>query len=89
MSVRGLQTLLITTVTDRQRKDALLRGCPTAYDGFELSDHEILALLDIQAATLEDFAFQAHRLFYGEDLILECEQPIQRRAPAVRKRVSA
>ena len=28
MSVRGLQTLLATTLTDRQRKDALLGWLP-------------------------------------------------------------
>jgi hypothetical protein len=89
MSVRGLQTLLATTLTDRQRKDALLRGCPTAYEGFELSAREVIVLMRIQAATLEEFAQQAHWLFYGEDLTLECDQPLQRRTPAVRKRVSA
>ncbi len=89
MSVRGLQTLLVTTVTDRQRKDALLGGCPTAYDGFDLSDREVVALMRIQAATLEEFAHQAHRLFYGEDLALECDQPAQRRKLVVRKRASA
>ncbi len=89
MSVRGLQTLLVTTVTDRQRKDALLCGCPTAYEGFELSDREVSALMHIQAATLEEFAHQAHRLFYGEDLALEGDQPIQRRQPAARRRASA
>lgn len=89
MSVRGLQTLLVTTLTDRQRKDALLRGCPTAYEGFELSDREVSVLLRIQAATLEEFAQQAHWIFYSEDLTLECDQPIQRRLPAVRKRASA
>jgi hypothetical protein len=89
MSVRGLQTLLVTTLTDRQRKDALLSGCPTAYEGFELSDREVSALLHIEAATLEEYALQAHRLFYGEDLTLECDQPLQRRSPAPHKRASA
>lgn len=89
MSVRGLQTLLVTTLTDRHRQEALLRGCPTAYEGFELSDREVAVLLRIQAATLEEFAHQAHWLYYGEDLTLEGDQPIQRRSPAVPKRVSA
>jgi len=89
MSVRGLQILLVTTVADRQRKDALLEGCPTAYEGFELSEREVLALMRIQAATLEEFARQAHRLFYGEDLALECDHPARRGKPAARKRASA
>jgi hypothetical protein len=89
MSVRGLQTLLVTTLTDRQRKDALLSGCPTAFEGFELSDREVWALMHIQATTLEEFALQAHRLFYGEDLSLECDQPLQRHPQPARKRASA
>ena len=68
MSTRGLQTLLATTLTDQQRRELLLKRCPAAYDGFDLSVHELTDLLAIEAQTLEEFAAQAHSLFYGEDL---------------------
>jgi hypothetical protein len=68
MSARGLQTLLATTLTDQQRRELLLSRCPTAYDGFDLSILELTDLLTIQAGTLEEFAAQAHSLFYGEEL---------------------
>jgi hypothetical protein len=71
MSVRGLQTLLIIAITDRGRTEALLQGCPTAYEGFDLSVGEIQDLMRIQANTLSDFALQAHRLLYSEDLNLD------------------
>ena len=83
MSARGLQTLLVSTLTDRGRKDALLHGSATAFDGFDLSAGEIADLLSIRAETLEDFALHAHALFYGEDLLLE-EEPLDiRRAGAL------
>jgi hypothetical protein len=71
MSARGLQTLLATTLTDQQRRELLLNHCPAAYDGFDLSVHEMSDLLAIEAQTLEEFAAQAHCLFYGEDLAVE------------------
>ena len=68
MSARGLQTLLATTLTDQQRRELLLKRSPAAYDGFDFSVHELTDLLAIEARTLEEFAAQAHTLFYGEDL---------------------
>ncbi len=73
MSTRGLQSLLATTLTEAARKDLLLRRSPAAYDGFDFSPEERRCLLAIEARTLEDFAAQAHRLFYGEDLLAEEE----------------
>lgn len=71
MSVRGLQTLLIIALTDRRHAEALLRGNPTAYDGFDLSVNEIQHLTRIQAESLADYARQAHALLYEEDLSQE------------------
>ncbi len=68
MSTRGLQTMLALIVTDPSRKTALLHGSPTAYEGFDLSEQERQSLLAIKADALEDYAYQAHKLFYGEDL---------------------
>jgi hypothetical protein len=76
MSVRGLQTLLATSLTDLGRKDLLLSRCPAAYEGFDLSTHELADLMSIEAQTLEEYALQAHRLFYGEDLSSPEEPPI-------------
>jgi hypothetical protein len=77
VSNRGLQTLLITALTDQRRKEALLQGCPTAYEGFDLSAGEIGDLLEIQAETLIEFAQQAHWLLYGEDLSREDDSAAQ------------
>jgi hypothetical protein len=89
MSARGLQTLLVSTLTDRGRKDALLHGSVAAFDGFDLSAGEIADLLSIRAETLEDFALHAHALFYGENLLLD-EEPLDiRRAGALPERASA
>ncbi len=71
MSTRGLQMMLALTVTDPGRKAALLGGSPTAYEGFDLSAPEQQALLGIKAEALEDYAYQAHKLFYGEDLLAD------------------
>jgi hypothetical protein len=67
MSTHGLQTLLITAVTDRALCDSLLGGAPGVYAHFELSAAERAGLQNIRALTLEDYARQAHCLFYGED----------------------
>ena len=67
MSAHGLQTLLVTALTDRALRETLLDGAPAAYTHFELSTEELAGLLNIRALTLEDYARQAHCLFYGED----------------------
>jgi hypothetical protein len=69
MSDRAVQTLLITALTDRQRRDALLQGCPTAYEGFDLSDDEIRTLMTIHVDTLAAFAEQAHWFLYQEPVL--------------------
>ena len=71
MSVRGLQTLLVMALTDRRQAEALLRGSPAAYEGFDLSAGEIQNLGRIRAESLADYARQAHLLLYHEDLALE------------------
>ena len=68
MSTRGLQMMLALILTDPNRKTALLHGSPAAYEGFDLSEQERQSLLAIKADALEDYAYQAHKLFYGEDL---------------------
>jgi hypothetical protein len=67
MSAYGLQTLLVNAVTDRALRARLLADAPTAYSPFELSAAEIAGLRNIRASTLEEYAHQAHCLFYGED----------------------
>ena len=67
MSAHGLQTLLVTALTDRALRETLLDGAPAAYIHFELSAGEVAGLQIIRAVTLEDYARQAHWLFYGED----------------------
>jgi hypothetical protein len=67
MSAHGLQTLLVTALTDRALRETLLDGAPAAYTHFELSADEVAGLQNIRAVTLEDYARQAHCLFYGED----------------------
>jgi hypothetical protein len=67
MSAYGLQTLLVTAVTDWALRARLLADAPTAYSPFELSAAEIAGLRNIRASTLEEYARQAHCLFYGED----------------------
>ncbi len=85
MSVRGLQTLLVTTLTDRRHKDLLLSHCPVAYEGFDLSAPERADLLNIEARTLEEYALQAHLLFYGEDLTQTGGVPVYERLSAERE----
>lgn len=68
MSVRGMQTMLATAVTDRRHREALLCGTPESYTQFDLSADEVKALQTIQANSLEEFALAAHQIFYGEDL---------------------
>jgi hypothetical protein len=80
MSTRGLQVLLADSLTDPRRLDALLRGCPTAFEGCDLSPAEVTDLRGIGAQSFIDFAAQAHRLFYGEDLTQE-EEPLFLRRP--------
>jgi hypothetical protein len=89
MSVRGLQTLLIIAVTDRGRTEALLQGRATAYEGFDLSAGEIQDLMRIQAASLTDFARQAHQLLYCEDLSEEEQTPAVHQPAAVPRRSCA
>ena len=66
MSARAIQTLLLAALTDRRREVALLDGCLSAYDGFELSSEEIKTLSSIQHETLAAYAAQAHLLLYDE-----------------------
>jgi hypothetical protein len=80
MSTRGLQVLLADSLTDPRRLDALLRGCPTAFEGCDLSPAEVTDLRGIGAHDFTDFAAKAHRMFYGEDLTLE-EEPLFLRRP--------
>jgi hypothetical protein len=89
MSVRGLQTLLIIALTDRRQADALLRGNPTAYEGFDLSAVEIRDLMNIQAKSLAEFAQQAHWLLYKEDLSQEPDPPVVHHAPILTERPCA
>ena len=74
MSAYGLQTLLVTAVTDRALRARLLDGAHAAYTQFELSAAEIAGLRNITASGLEEYARQAHCLFYGEDLL--ADEPI-------------
>ena len=89
MSVRGLQTLLIIALTDRRQADALLRGSPTAYEGFDLSAGEIRDLMNIQAKSLAEFAQQAHWLLYNEDLSQDSDPPIVQHTPILTERPCA
>jgi hypothetical protein len=75
MSASGLQTLMVTAVTDRELRNHLLDGDLTACAAFELSAEEIVGLQTITASTLEDFARQAHCLFYGEDPLADASSP--------------
>ncbi len=68
MSVRGMQTMLATALTDRRHREAVLCGAPESYTQFDLSDDEVKVLCTIQATTLEEFALAAHKIYYGEDL---------------------
>jgi hypothetical protein len=89
MSVRGLQTLLIIALTDRRHAEDLLRGCPTAYEGFDLSASEIRDLMHIQAKSLADFAQQAHWLLYHEDLRQEIDPAVVQHTPVLTERPCA
>ena len=89
MSVRGLQTMLIIALTDRRQADALLRGNPTAYEGFDLSAGVIRDLMNIQAKSLPEFAQQAHWLLYQEDLSQETDPPVLQHAQVLSERPCA
>ncbi len=70
MSARGMQMLIASSIVDRRQQAALLERRSEAYMGFDLTDEEIDALLSIDAATLQEFAWRAHFLFYREKLSL-------------------
>ena len=89
MSVRGLQTLLIIALTDRRQAEALLRGSPTAYEGFDLSANEIRDLSEIEAKSLAEFAQQAHWLLYREDLSQEIDPLVVQHATGLTERPCA
>jgi len=75
MSAKGFEKLLTVTVADGRHRAALLKGSPAAYEGFDLTSEEIHQLRAIPALTLEEFAFQASRIYYGAAYAEELRRP--------------